>query len=326
MRGPFPLTSGEMAATVLGRVAAGALQSDSSWDVAAVFRRSFYCRSHAGSFVCFGPTSLNAGPLNVLCQMPEPIDWEAARLTTGSAATCDGARFRVAERFIVSLSRAAVWRPPRFAPWSSETIQEGLVVLAHDVRTRPARGGLQAVVPVLTGNAVVSPVGSLTGGPFLRMAMEGIKPLAAWLETRLAHSGEPLPIPFPALDALIGLGPGLTPSGDDFLVGVLVALHHLGIVDVAGDLAQSVLARAKRRTNDISRAHLAAAAEGEGLAPIHLVLASLCAPGVPELGLALSAVDAIGHTSGWDATAGVALAAATAARVRAVRDGMWVAA
>jgi len=312
-----------MAATVCGRVAAGALHADSSWNVAAVFRRSFYCRSQAGSFVCVGPTSLNTGPLNVLCQMPEPIDWEAAQLTTGSAATCDGARFHVAGRFIVSLSRATVWRPPRlFTPWNSETIQEGLIVLAHDVRTRPARGGLQALIPVLAGNVVVSPRGSLTGGPLLRMAMEGIEPLAAWLETRLTHSGEPLPIPFPALDALIGLGPGLTPSGDDFLAGVLVALHHLGVADASGELAKATLARAARRTNDISHAHLAAAAEGEGLAPIHSVLASLCAPGAPGLGRALSAVDAIGHTSGWDATAGVALAAATAARVRAFRDGM----
>jgi hypothetical protein len=315
-----------ISARVLGRVAAGALRSNSSWEVAAVFRRSFYCRSRAGSFVCFGPMSLGSGPLNVLYQMSEPIDWEAARLMKGSLAACDGTFFDVAERFTFSLSEAEVWRPvPPATPWQAATILEGLAILAREARTRSARGGLQALIPMFTGNAAASSGGVVAGSPLIRMAMEGIEPLAAWLEACLACPIEPIPVPIPAIDALIGLGPGLTPSGDDFLGGVLVALHHLGASDVAGYLAEKVLSRAERRTNEISYAHLAAAAEGEGLAPLHAVLSNLCAPGAPRLGQSLSDVDAIGHSSGWDALAGVAFAAAIMARVRAVRGAMRVA-
>ena len=325
-RGPRPPASIDMSARVLGRVAAGALRSDSSWEVVAVFRRSFYCRSRAGSFVCFGPMSLGSGPLNVLYQMSDPIDWEAARLMKGSLAGCDGTFFHVAKRFVFSLSEAKIWRPANpFAPWHAATILEGLANLAREVCSRPVRGGLQVLIPALTGNAPNPSEGTRAADPLIRMAMEGIEQLAAWLETRLACSSEPMPVPIPAIDALIGLGPGLTPSGDDFLGGVLVALHHLGASDVAGYLAEKVLSRAERRTNEISYAHLAAAAEGEGLAPLHAVLSSLCAPGAPRLGQSLSDVDAIGHSSGWDALAGVAFAAAIMARVRAVRGEMRVA-
>jgi hypothetical protein len=325
-RGSGPSPSGDISARVLGRVAAGALRSNSSWEVAAVFRRSFYCRSRAGSFVCFGPMSLGSGPLNVLYQMSEPIDWEAARLMTGSLAACDGTFFHITERFVFLLSEAKIWRPANpFAAWHAATILEGLAILGREVCSRPVRGGLQVLIPMLTGIAPNPSEGARAADPLIRMAMEGIEPLAAWLETRLACPSEPMPVPIPAIDALIGLGPGLTPSGDDFLGGVLVALHHLGASDVVGYLAEKVLSRAERRTNEISYAHLAAAAEGEGLAPLHAVLSSLCAPRAPRLGQSLSGVDAIGHSSGWDAMAGVALAAAITARVRAVRVEMRVA-
>jgi hypothetical protein len=313
----------EMSARVLGRVAAKALGSDSPWEVAAVFRRSVYCRSRIGSFVCFGPTSLGNGPLNVLCEMSEPIDWETVRLTPGSPAVRDGTFFRIAERIIVSLSEATEWRPTSsVALWHAATICEGLSILAAEVRARPVRGGLQALSPILAGDAGASPPSAFATSPLLRMAMESIEPLREWLETCLEDPAEPRHAPMPAIDALIGLGPGLTPSGDDFLGGMLVTLHHLGASKVAGELAREVCARAEQRTNEISYAHLTAAADGEGLAPLHVVLESLCTRGAPGLGQWLSAVDAIGHTSGWDALAGIVFAAATVARSKAAHDAV----
>jgi len=275
--------------------------------------------------VCFGPTSLGRGPLNILCEMAEPIDWEAARLTTGSTATRDGTFFRIAERIIVSLSETTVWRPTGpLTRWRAATMLESLSGLAGEVRMRPARGGLQALIPVLTVNVGASPRGVCVTSPLLRMAMRGIEPLAAWLETRLAHPVESRPAPTPAIDALIGLGPGLTPSGDDFLGGILVTLHHLGIPDVAGDLAREVLARAEQRTNGISHAHLAAAANGEGLEPLIRSLKSQRARSAKTGTLSVRRRCDRTHV-GLDALAGVAFAAATVARVRAAHEVTGVA-
>ena len=304
----------------LGRPGALALRSEFRWEVRAVFRRSFYCRSRGGSFICVGSMSLGCGPLNVLCHIPEPIDWEVAGLTPGAVATCNGRLLCVAERYAFSLADAEVWRPAMLTtPWQPATITTGLVALAREACTRPARGGLQSLIPILAEHEAAFPRGACEVSPLIRLARVGIEPLADWLEGSLARPAEPIPVPTSAIDALIGLGPGLTPSGDDFLGGVLLALQWLGALGPGGRLAAEVLSRAERGTNEISRAHLAAAAGGEGLAPLHAILSVLCTPGAPGMDECLTAIDAIGHTSGWDALAGVCLAAAVMARVRSVR-------
>lgn len=106
---------------------------------------------------------------------------------------------------------------------------------------------------------------------------------------------------------LIGLGPGLTPSGDDFLGGVMLALHHVHRETQARGLWRWLEPRLSR-TSPISAAHLATAAAGEGHEAMHAALAHLFQrrPGWPA---ALDRLDAIGHCSGWDALAGAAAVA-----------------
>lgn len=317
-RTALPLAT--MPVACLGRSAATALQAETRWRVRAVFRRSFYCRSEGGVFVCLGPLTLGNGPLNALYQRLESIDWEVAGLTPGAPAVCDGGALRVAERFTFALTGAEIWRPEGpSVPWQPAALVESLAELASEVRAWPARGGLQALVWMLGGRAPASVMALPAATPLIRMAMGGIGPLTAWLERRFADPVADPPVPVPALDVLLGLGPGLTPSGDDFLGGLLVTLRHVGAHKIARSLAWEVLPRAGQRTNEISRAHLAAAAKGEGLAPLHDLLARLGTAGAFRGGACLSAIDAIGHTSGWDALAGVAFAAAVMARVCAAR-------
>jgi hypothetical protein len=270
--------------------------------------------------VCVGPLALGNGPLNVLYGRPESIDWEGVGLTPGASAVCDGTAFRVTDRFTFPLAGAQIWRPVGSSgPWQPAAMMASLAELASEVRTWPARGGLQALVWTLNGHATDSAMEVPVATPLIRMAVGGIEPLSEWLAGRLADPNACPPVPGSALDVLLGLGPGLTPSGDDFLGGLLVALRYLGAHEVARSLASEVLHRARQRTNEISRAHLAAAAEGEGLAPLHDLLAKLGTVGAIRGGACLSAIDAIGHTSGWDALAGVAFAAAVMARACADR-------
>lgn len=111
---------------------------------------------------------------------------------------------------------------------------------------------------------------------------------------------------------LIGLGPGLTPSGDDYLGGVLVALRWLGRGAHADSLWRWLEPRLAERTSAISAAHLAAAASGQVHEALHEVLDNLSAWQPPDLLPSLARLDAVGHTSGWDALAGIVAAARTA--------------
>jgi len=111
---------------------------------------------------------------------------------------------------------------------------------------------------------------------------------------------------------LIGLGPGLTPSGDDYFGGVLVALRWLGRGPQADSLWRWLEPRLAERTSAISAAHLAAAASGQVHEALHEVLENLSAWQVPDLHPSLARLDAVGHTSGWDALAGIVAVAKTA--------------
>ena len=100
-------------------------------------------------------------------------------------------------------------------------------------------------------------------------------------------------------EQLIGLGPGLTPSGDDYLGGMLVALRLGGRGMQADGLWRWLEPRLGARTSAISAAHLVAAAAGEAHEALHAVLNG---------SLELDRLDAVGHCSGWDALAGAAAA------------------
>lgn len=173
--------------------------------------------------------------------------------------------------------------------WSPAAAKEAFARVAATAAGRlPAEGLAPLVFAGRTGDAVT------------RRAAPAVAALESWL-----REGGDVPR---ECAGLIGLGPGLTPSGDDVVGGLMVALRSLGRQDAADRLAAWVLPVARERTNVISDAHLAAAAGGEGSAALHGALAALAAGDGAALAKAVDALAAIGHVSGWDGLAGAALA------------------
>jgi hypothetical protein len=115
-----------------------------------------------------------------------------------------------------------------------------------------------------------------------------------------------------AMGSVIGLGPGLTPSGDDFLVGYLAGLWckagnsppRMRFLTALG----SELFQAARRTNDISCAYLRSAAKGHVSEPLATLAQQLNrADDLVRLRTATQAALHIGHTSGTDGVLGLLL-------------------
>ncbi|MFG2518099.1 DUF2877 domain-containing protein [Streptomyces sp. NPDC048527] len=104
-----------------------------------------------------------------------------------------------------------------------------------------------------------------------------------------------------AAHALVGLGPGLTPSGDDVLCGSLLASRAWG-----GPLAplSEVVADAARRTPLLSAALLRHAVRGECVPQAHAFLRALSGDGL-ALEPAVRELLAVGHHSGGDLARGV---------------------
>lgn len=106
--------------------------------------------------------------------------------------------------------------------------------------------------------------------------------------------------------ALAGLGPGLTPSGDDILAGALLGLwarHH----PRCQRLAAAVFGAAGSRTTTLSRAFLRAASLGQATERWHRLVEALCSGTGKWLDQAIAQVLAFGATSGLDMLYGFSL-------------------
>ena len=106
-----------------------------------------------------------------------------------------------------------------------------------------------------------------------------------------------------AVSRLVGLGPGLTPSGDDFLCGFLAAAHCQPIVRVGRlpELNQAIMAGLKK-TNSISATFLHCAINGEVCCALY-DFAKAISSGV-DLNDKLNRLCTIGHSSGMDIATG----------------------
>jgi hypothetical protein len=285
-------------------------------DVAAVFERSLYVRI-GDEFLCVGDPAIGNGPLTLIA---------AARPATlalhrGQAATIAEQRIVIGDLHF-DLDHCETWRPPR---WPVPTARP------DDIGAAIARRA-----------AIESPTDSLAHAlfaanptPLARIARPRARRFETWLSTQLPtrHARPCVGHPrlerlnkskawmagtspamttrtdrsqevslFPPIAGLIGLGPGLTPSGDDFLIGALAALDALGQTKIHGALAQAV-ADACALTSPLSACFLRAAAAGHVGESLYDAVASVL---TGHLDAAVAAAHRIGHTSGWDMLAGVA--------------------
>jgi hypothetical protein len=112
-----------------------------------------------------------------------------------------------------------------------------------------------------------------------------------------------------AVGALLGAGPGLTPSGDDVLAGFVLAAGAFGLDVVA--VRSLVDQLADERTTALSAQLLRHALEGDCIPELAALIRGVA--GIGDLRRAAADLLRVGHTSGAALATGVAVAAAAAA-------------
>jgi hypothetical protein len=101
------------------------------------------------------------------------------------------------------------------------------------------------------------------------------------------------------IGALVGLGEGKTPAGDDYLVGVFAALWSCSTTRAFAAALAPLLIASAGRTSDLSSLYLREAANGEASERLADVAAGICAGGSEEVvGNAVTKALAVGHSSG----------------------------
>jgi len=299
---PIEGESAHVRAVAVGEFTLAALRERVCGDVVAKFEHSLYVRFSTSAFACIGAQSIGAGPLNVLLA---ERDWPRLRTVSLPQAVEASAGVLALGKHRIALTGAARWHPRR-SPVRRELLAARLHSLTALARRHVPRVGLSRLA--------FSPQAHYAD-PVLQLARPGWNALESWLVHAIA--GNPA-TPEPEVATLIGLGPGLTPSGDDIFCGVLIAAAVLGLDQARGALWSWLLAHVDQRTSVLSAAHLRAAAIGHGHSALHAVL-DCSADDESALDAALYRLGHVGHCSGWDALAGVALVWRTLAAHEATR-------
>jgi hypothetical protein len=247
----------------------------------------------AGEVVALVWSGIGDGPLNiVLAQGP------GGNLPVGTrfAVTGEGEVVRSEPVIVDPISPATRSQIKMRSPHPGVKASAGRVVCGKQPAEASSPGIYLAISPIVIDLSAAVPWNPQPDWDHLRArkqqigagakAIAGILAEAGWTLTRCglpeavceqAAGGQ-----VTSLSALVGLGPGLTPAGDDWLAGWLLA-QHLSGEDLRGfrptegwhDLEGLIVALSVDRTTTLSRALLTCAAAGEADAAWHALLASL---------------------------------------------------
>ena len=279
--------------------------------VHSVFPRACNIETDSGELVTvLAPGSGNV-PHGIRCASASaPL---SPRLRQGQAAILESATLRIpAADFVIDLSRAAIWDETVAAASPGLLNMETHGTLRELCETLRENAPDQGVAPALF--SYDSPHSTFERMLVARMA-QTLPVLARATKTREAGSV------VSALSALVGLGAGLTPAGDDFIVGYLAALcsrsrHEPGIVALLRALAVPI-GLLSLHTNAISRQMLLDALQGHFAERLIEVTHCVCVGG-DVVGATMRALE-VGHSSGADALCGLLFGYSPALTGRPIR-------
>ncbi len=270
--------------------------------VHSVFARACNIETQDGTLVTLLDYRLGNAPHGIACEVPDSFAFNSEIRPGTKVSVRDGELTLEQTALVVDLSRAV--------RWSGAPSQH-----AVDPTSRATRNSLAMIWRMLQDS-------SRSRGLFACWSLpnETASPLHAALLRRLAVC---LPLLargtvardattiVKALSAMIGLGIGLTPSGDDFIVGYLAALWSQSSRDATLPpllgLLRAPLESMIAKTGAISRQLILDASAGQFSEPL-VDLVRAIADGDDER-VAITAARAlrIGHSSGADALLGLLL-------------------
>jgi hypothetical protein len=281
-----------------GSFARSCLTAGQHGHVLAAFSKAIYLQAEAGE-------------LFWLSAQDTPMHRRCARITPGLPGLSPGATYRVEGRYLqidkdvrIDLQETFPWSEPRGDPVLALALLFPLVQGFFSSLEYSQARGFGTFIPQLLALSKGKPVdpGPNSKDPVLAHARPLVMDLAqACIENRQADVSK-------GSRSLAGLGSGLTPSGDDFLGGMVFAFNRLQInyPDLnLPDLA-SQMVDFRSLTHPISFTLLIDLVRGHAVAPLHQITNDLlCGLSFNYLQPYVYQLTGLGHSTGWDLLAGL---------------------
>ncbi len=163
--------------------------------------------------------------------------------------------------------------------------------------------GFGRLIPKILSLAAGQPDDEVETDPVLALAWLGISEIARACLLR------DMPGLLQEANALVGLGEGLTPSGDDFLGGLLFCVNTIqrlypGCIHLDSSEQALFIESARQRTHLISFTLLKDLTNGQAVEPLHELIHSVLSDHPPESIHPAARLTQIGHSTGWDLLTG----------------------
>lgn len=272
-----------------------------SGKVLAVVSKATYLSENGGEILWVAREGLPAHRRSILAS------FYPGSVCTGMSFSTSDHRLRIGEEVALDLSQAVVWDPStinarQVSPLAivNRCFREVLVA----VQSFDSGKGLGQAIPLIAAVARGSDI-TVPCAPASWVG-RALAPIAGLVRACLSRN---MVAVTERGRELIGLGPGLTPSGDDFLGGLLFVAHHLKAVYPSEfrweeQPITALLDRAHAETNRISYTILSDLALGHGPEPLHHLVLCVLEDQEPDRMPHVARLVKIGHTSGWDLLAG----------------------
>ncbi len=281
----------------IGAIARGLLAQESNASVMGVTSRGLFLLLNSGWVVFLSPEAYQ-GPLTLNYRSDtDPFRLlqtkQSARIAAGSISIPDAG-------LLINTGQADTWEAPSIPggilPPEQRAAQ--LVNIARHLLGIKQTSQLSELLPLLLGWVDRAEFQDNSLLPLLDDVKRSLHRRQA---TEIAHS----------LVALLGMGSGLTPSGDDVAIGFLLAMarwgHELAPDLDIGALGQMILPQAYRKTTTLSANMIDCALRGQANERLLLALDGILS-GNADASACSSCLDGWGNTSGLDALLGISLA------------------
>jgi hypothetical protein len=278
----------ELAAAPVARLLAPGMEAR----IFQLSRRSANLVTEEGEIFSLIESGLEPGPFSIQVRLDKRPGFSLEQML---GSDFEGLKAKVSDECLfvgqvgISLSSAQIWDPTLV---QGRLCDKQVCFSVSRIREVLDRRATSDSLPRQLAAKRASPIGLRIG--------------QAWEQLRLAiERAEPRRCSIGAQHAA-GAGIGLTPAGDDFLMGVLLALW-LGLKN-PGRYMSSLLAGAAGRTGRLSMAFLNASGRGQAGQAWHLLVGALAEDDVSGISAATTVILGAGHTSGADALCGFTLA------------------
>ena len=296
-------------ATSVGPTAARSLNQDRIGQVHSVFTRVVNVLTSGNRLISVVGGDVGNGPINIVTNLPQSMSMTSIGIRKNhEVLNVDGSIVLGNNVLIISTKNAKEWKPQRIfrgKVLAIKKMRDNLMTMREVTCAHGRFGGLAQLIEYVEEGRLDKIAGQELN-PFARRALPHLSMLM-----KTIRAGDYQGTKRNAQE-LVGFGPGLTPSADDVLSGLMASLtlisENLNIFgDSVSEVNKSIISCIQDRTTLISQEFLMHAAVGEANEPIVALIEKILTARPNEVEETTKHVLALGEASGTDVVLGIFL-------------------